>query len=798
MSDVKVTQAMAEYREAVIRRFAQRMAQGDFVAQRSAAVIGGLPCTVKADGVKTLSHGNALVALQVLQDRGITDPRFFTLAQIEEAGWRLKENASGVLIQGVLMQYQSHGDGHAKRLRVYSTADIDGPAPWMAIRDFNALTLSHIVAEGGDIRAGLDAWVKQAGHSGSEAQLRRQILGVWLEAAGGLEGMTTPLAATEWQRLSQWVNERPERLYKAIGDAELMYADIAGQIRALQFEQKGVRDVAAKAIASGSVPSTGNDGRKDMGTGDRLTWIERQYKSRQTILGVPFNMKDRVHQLGAIWHPDHKIWFVPEGVNRALFKEWDLSGGLSNVATEGMILDSFAAAMKEAGLRLPNEIKADGEWHNVRVETKKANNAGAYMLVIDNVLTPYGRISNKLSGLREEWIYEGNLLTPEQRKRIMEQARAREELAQKEQREVQDRVAQVAEEVFSQGIDAAGHGYANRKGVSVDGLRQISGKALLQHKEFYGENGRTVIRANQMYLLVPLQNEEGQIRNLQAISTDGKTKSFMRGAQKAGLMFVLGAPNFAALQQSGCSIVAYAEGYATGFDFHQACRAPMVVTFDAGNMESVVKRTAPLLPKDTLKALAIDNDQFYVEKALSHIAEHVGVNPFSGQGGEVTVVSRYGDCALCEGARRSISLGDVQADGEWHKGPKGNYRVTIEREANSEAVRSLHVEILLPGPDKDVRLSNRFNNRGAEAGKVGMVAAENCCILAPSFSSLDGRPTDWNDLKQVEGYEGVLSQIVSQLDGYAFEEWFKGQAPVSRQQETGAAGLQAPQTALER
>lgn len=787
--------AMAQYREAVIHRFAQRMAQGDFVAQRNVAAIGGLPCTVKADGIKTLSHGNALVALQVLQDRGIADPRFFTLAQIQEAGWALKDNAKGVVIQGVLMQFQSHEDGQTKRLKVYSAADIEGPIPWVVTRDFSAQDLAKVVAGSGDIRTGLDAWVKQAGHAKEEAQLRRQMLGVWLEAASGLDGMTPSLNTTEWQHLSQWINERPERFYKAIGDAELMFADITCQIRSLQFEQG---NPPVKASIGEPVPGKGIGGRKDMKPFDRLAWIERQYKTRQTTLGVPFTQKDRAHKLGAIWHPTHEVWFVPAGVDRSLFKDWDLSGGLSNVATDGMILDDFADAMKDAGLKLPREIIPDGRWHNVAVEKKGANNAGAYLLVMHDVPTPYGRISNKAAGFRTDWIYEGNLLTPEQRKRLMEQARARDELARKEEREVQDKVALVADEIFARGIDPKGHGYANRKGVSTDGLRQISGKTLLEYQEFYGDGGKTVIRANQMYLLVPLQNEQGQIRNLQAISPDGKMKSFMRGAQKSGLMFVLGAPSFAALQKMDCSMVAYAEGYATGFDFHQVCTAPMVVTFDAGNMESVVKRTAPLLPKNTLKVLAIDNDQFHVERALSFIGEKVGVNPFSGQGGEVTVLSRYGDSALCEGARRAVSLGDVQIDGEWHKGPKGSYRVVVEREPNSEAVRALNVEVVLPGQGKDIRLSNRFNNRGAEVGKVGMAAAQNCCILAPSFTSLEGRPTDWNDLKQVGGYEEVHSQIASQLDEYVFEEWFKGQVPTVTPKGIEAPGVHTARAVMER
>lgn len=758
--------AVAEYRESIVRRFAERMVQGDFFAQRGVAALGGLPCTEKPDGVRTLSHTNMMVALQVLQDRDLSDPRFYTLAQIEKAGWRLRADARALTMQSVQIQYQSPSDGGTTRLRVYSAADIDGPAPWVPTPTFEASELASVLVGSGDLVADLDVWVSQAGHTGDAALLRRQLLGALLAAAGGHDGLNPILDEDTWNHLAAWVTASPEHFYSAVGDAELLYAGIADQIKSLQFESaRGVVQAAPARVARGR-------GGENMATADRLAWVNQQYRERQAVLAVPYAQRGEANDRGAIYHPEHRLWFVPAGVDRAAFADWELNGGLSNVASDQMIKDAFVAEMKLFGLREPKELFADGKWHNVAVDKKGANNAGAYMLVTDNVVTPYGKISNKLKGERVDWVYQGNLLTPEQRKRLQEQARANELIARKEEQELWDRTALKAQEIFSKGVDPAGHGYLHKKGIVGEGLRQIAGSELLKYEEFYGISGKTVIRSNQMYLLVPLQDERGQTRNLQAISPDGKYKSFMRDAQKSGLMFVLGAPSFESLKLEGCAAVSYSEGYATGFDFQRALRVPMVVTFDAGNLETVVKRTAPQLPTATLKVLAIDNDQFQAERALTYLAEKVGVNPFAADGRAVDILSRYGRQAQHDGATRAVPLGAVVADGEWHQAPKGKYRVRLIPEPNGVAIRSLHVDVVVTD-GKEERFSQRFDNRGAEAGKVAQTAAENCFIVAPSFDDLRDRPSDWNDLMKAQGLSVVTEQITSQLEGALFQEWFK-------------------------
>ena len=40
------------------------------------------------------------------------------------------------------------------------------------------------------------------------------------------------------------------------------------------------------------------------------------------FLDVPFQEKDQAKHLGARWHPEHKKWYVPEGMDRNPFRRW--------------------------------------------------------------------------------------------------------------------------------------------------------------------------------------------------------------------------------------------------------------------------------------------------------------------------------------------------------------------------------------------------------------------------------------------------------------------------------------------
>ena len=100
-------------------------------------------------------------------------------------------------------------------------------------------------------------------------------------------------------------------------------------------------------------------------------------------------------------------------------------------------------------------------------------------------------------------------------------------------------------------------------------------------------------------LLVPIMDEQGELINLQYIFPQGD-KRFKAGARVKG-----GALHLGTLTEQTTLLVC--EGYATGCSLHEAIGLPVVVAFNAGNLESVcmwVRRAKPALKI----VLCADND----------------------------------------------------------------------------------------------------------------------------------------------------------------------------------------------
>lgn len=770
-----------EYRVAVGRRFGERLVRGDCVAQIGAKSFAGMPCTVSNGEIKTLSHVNAFVGMQVMRDRGVDDPRFFTEEQINAAGWTLADNAVGIGLQ-----YLSMADGErpvAKRFKVFHARDVTGCGAWErpdpAIREDFMKALADagvtVAADDAGLAKAIHEWCTRevaAAIGGATTQpamnLRTRLITTWLEAATGVSGLRIPERDDVKLRgsLGQSVIADPLTLYAAVGDAERIAAGMLGQVRAAQFERKTEQSNQKQAMQTGDSMGDKTDAPKVS------AWVEKMFAQRQSVLAVPYSEKDRAQKAGAIWHAVKKLWFVPPNLELAAFKAWNPSEtALGPTVSEAMLIDDFAKAMKGMDLILPTEIKPDGKWHNVAVYhgNKKKIGAGSYLINLEGGRdgVPCGSISNKASGERLAWRYEGALLTPEQRAKAREEARMREAEALREEKARHDVAALHAQTILKYCVSAEGHGYIVRKEIPAEGVFQVSGARLLEFEEFVGESGKTAIRPNEMYAIIPLMTANGEVRSLQAISPDGKVKTFMRGAQKSGLMYVLGGASLDSVMATGCPIVAYAEGMATSASFREGVSVPVVVCFDAGNMDTVVQATASRWPANVLKLLAVDNDQFHVERALGALARTVGVNPYSaGCGNKVEVVSRAGCDGLTGGSSRAIALGNVVADGEWHQAPKGKYCVFVEHEADGVAVRSMTVEMV---PEDGRKVTQLFSNRGAEVGKANVGQAANCIVVSPWFDSLDGLPTDWNDLMMREGLDVVRERVADQVGFICFE-----------------------------
>lgn len=133
------------------------------------------------------------------------------------------------------------------------------------------------------------------------------------------------------------------------------------------------------------------------------------------------------------------------------------------------------------------------------------------------------------------------------------------------------------------GCNREGHSvYAQRKRIATIGVRFSRGS-----------------------LVLPVRDLDGVLQGLQFIDGDG-SKRFLTGTNKKGHFCPIGE-----ITDSG-GLVGVAEGYATGVSCHMASKAPVLVAFDAGNLEPVALATRSRYPHAQIVIFGdddVDNQQ---------------------------------------------------------------------------------------------------------------------------------------------------------------------------------------------
>jgi phage/plasmid primase-like uncharacterized protein len=792
------------------RRFAARVGTGDAVFMTGAGGVASLPCTITDEVTRHFSGVNRMMLLQVMKDQAWSDPRFFTSDQIKQAGWQIGSNAKTIGLQFLVAVGL---DGlvpevpELKRFNVYNASEINGvpacrPVAQAIGTDIaTALNRAGIECSAACLDEGLHQWLSasqqiDAECDRAEAELRVALAMVLVkvQTTQGTQG-TQPTERNESAKFAEvWqhrIEAEPLTFYHSVKASELLAATVMRQIHDVTRERVVIEQMAAENVTAVKLAvenavkqnlhlSGGNVANQEKAS----EWLIAQFDRRQALLEVPYAEKGAASDAGARYYPPKKVWFVPDGKDLLLFDQWRAKvKQLGPMASKAEKLASFMKEMASCGLDTAEDIVDDGAWHNVAVGSKRSikNRSGSYVVDFEggNDGCGFGTIINKHTGQQTTWVGKGRALTPEQRVRSNGEAVARAEQAEREKSKIQELVAASAAQIWDLCQPPDHHDYLTKKGISGEGLRKIHGAQLLEFSEFKGENGATVISAMQWYLIAPLHNEAGQLRNLQAVSGDGVIKAFMRGGQKKGMMLVLGAASFDALVEMEVDAVCYVEGVATGQSLQGATGVPVVVCFDAGNMETVAIQTIPKLRERTQAVLARDNDQYHVERALGQLGKHLGVNPFGETG--------PGTFALVNDGRgmREVPLGDVKADGQWHQVEKGSYSMclemqgeaggaaageTLENNITGGAVETVVLKIIPTGENE---ISIKLLNRGSLAARniiETLAATPNgtqastrrgpaLLDVTPQFVSSLGRPTDWNDLAQREGKQAVAALL---------------------------------------
>lgn len=261
--------------------------------------------------------------------------------------------------------------------------------------------------------------------------------------------------------------------------------------------------------------------------------------------------------------------------------------------------NQFANFLAEHGLE-PDPKKglvADGSigraYINVGGQRKLV---GWYQLWLDQA-SPFGRLGDyRVSADQPTAVWK-----PENRKRQVMTKAEKEEIAKlQKQAEVKQqkkysKAAKKAQALWESAVPCEKHPYLEKKQVLSYGLK-------------IDEHGN---------LLIPLYDKQLTIVGLQFIDNDGN-KKFLTGSKKASSFFMLGKE---ILKTS--NIINYAEGYATAASIYADLSQPVIVAFDAYNLQPVAEVMFEFFADKKHVFIADNDDSKTGEKEASKACQYI-------------------------------------------------------------------------------------------------------------------------------------------------------------------------------
>jgi phage/plasmid primase-like uncharacterized protein len=253
--------------------------------------------------------------------------------------------------------------------------------------------------------------------------------------------------------------------------------------------------------------------------------------------------------------------------------------GMISKITEIEAQQQFADALRAHGLRLKGLPIMDGRLHYAAVDGNRGREmSGAYKGFYDDASRPAGAIYNyKQGGFVGAWKAHGETvqISPAELAERAAHAAERLEAHRLERIERETVGARTAAELIASARPAdASHPYLVKKGVEAIGIYQ----------DTKGD------------LLVPLRNFDGELRNVQTITSDG-SKLYLAGAQKMGTFHLLG-------DLKPGEPVGIAESYATGASVHRATGMTVAIALGTSNLTSVALALRQQDPDRALYMLA--------------------------------------------------------------------------------------------------------------------------------------------------------------------------------------------------
>lgn len=224
-------------------------------------------------------------------------------------------------------------------------------------------------------------------------------------------------------------------------------------------------------------------------------------------------------------------------------------GGMSNP------IERFKDAIASTGLTPPAEVAADGQVHRFSSNAKRGDDAGWYVLYLDNV--PAGSFGCWRAGIKQIWCDKAeNEMTEQERQSHWLRVKLMQEQRQIAKIEVQKAAVAIAAQRWVNAKPCADQAYLSLKGVQPHGVRV----------DAFGN------------LVVPMRDVAGALHSLQTITKKGG-KQFLGGGRVKGCYHAIGKPD------GGVLVVC--EGYATGASIHEATGHAVAIAFNSGNLEAV-------------------------------------------------------------------------------------------------------------------------------------------------------------------------------------------------------------------
>ena len=256
-------------------------------------------------------------------------------------------------------------------------------------------------------------------------------------------------------------------------------------------------------------------------------------------------------------------------------------------------------------------------------------------------------------------------------------------------------------------------------------------------------------------LLVPLRDMAGELQGLQYIGDD---KKFGSGTIKEGRFHLIG-------EISPTLPLCFCEGYATGATLHMATGWPVVVCFDAGNLEPVIAQWRKLYP-DLQFVIGADDDRHLIRRLCDRLAtDGVRIEP--------------GDFSKASGGLRPM---------EWELLDGTHVALQVGVRNGDAGVPRLEGSIKVGDQVHMLKLENAGKSRAMSAAK-----RHQALVLLPKFSDPAAPFTDWNDLHVSEGLDRAAEQLLAGLAGASDEARAgKTRADAPAQRGKKGAGGEAP------